>query len=132
MRLTTQATLGRELPSKIDLNFGDVLQVFIQDNNGQPLVADSIYLTDRPQSGTYGGSLSPNAPPATFGADPSAIQINGKQVPAANTWPSAYATISASHISYYAPSQANSTGSVKAKLVAVSGGKSRELMLDVN
>ena len=116
---------GKRIPSKVDLHFGEALQVFIQDNNGQPLVAESIYLTNRDNSGTYGGSLAPTGP-NILGNDPS-VPAN-----ASNAWPSAFATISASHISYYAPSQANSTGSVKARLVAVSGGSQRELLIDVN
>ena len=131
MRFSMQAILGRELPSKVDLNFNESLTIYVQDNNGQPLVADSIYLTNRDNSGTYGGSLAPTGP-NRLGADPSATTPTSKNIAASNAWPSAYATISDSKITYYAPSEPNSTGSVKAKIVAVSGAQSRELLIDVN
>jgi hypothetical protein len=118
---------GNELPVKIDLNFGDVLSVYFYDDNKKPLVVDSVYLTNRGNSGNYGGSLNTVGPPNLLGADPSATQG-----PASNEWKSAYATISASSVIYFAPAQPYSTGIVKAKLVAVSAGTQREMLLDVN
>jgi hypothetical protein len=124
MRFSTQATLGTPLPARVDLKFSDTLQIFIQDDNGNPLVATSIYLTSRdPQSSSQGGSLNAQG---LLGNDPAATSA------ALTAFPSAYATISGSSVMYLASAASANAQPVRAIIVAVSGSAQRSLEINVS
>jgi len=130
MRLTRMH--GNPLPSKINMSYGqDALTVLATDDNGNPAVGTTWYLTTSDlTSASFGGSLNQPGPPYTYGADPS--------VPAkaladwSALYPQAYATISGTSVTYFLPAQSNNNLAVKAKIVAQYLGQTRELLIEID
>jgi hypothetical protein len=131
MKFSTAQVGGNALPTKINLQCGDVITIFIQDDdNSQPLVASSIYLvpSDYSSSGNYGYLND-----GTLGNVPAPLNISaaaGLEAMRADH-PEWFTPVSGSSAVYHALHVAVSLA-VRAKLVVVSGAEQRTLEIDVN